>query len=249
MPEQLIWLVAAAFMIGLSKGGLASVGTLAVPMLAIFMNPLEAAALMLPILIVTDWFAVWLYRRDYSCANLAILLPSIFLGIAIATLIIPFTPESLLFAVTGSVGLWYCLRRWFGNSELAPPRPAEVVPGIFWGILTGITTFITHSGGPPTQAFLLPQQLPRLVFAGTIAIVFAVSNLAKLPGYHALGLFEDIPWTLVLALTAIGLAGTYLGRQIVQRLNDQTYVRVIEVLLFTLSIVMFWKATSVLLSP
>ena len=128
------------------------------------------------------------------------------------------------------------------------PRPARVVPGFFWGVLTGITTFITHSGGPPTQAFLLPQQLPRLVFAGTIAIVFAISNLAKLPGYYALGLFADLPWTLVFALTAIGLAGTYIGRQVVKRLNDQTYVRVIEVLLFTLSIVMFWKATSILLS-
>ena len=45
MIEHLPWLLIAAVIIGLSKGGLASAGALAVPMLAIFMNPVEAAAL------------------------------------------------------------------------------------------------------------------------------------------------------------------------------------------------------------
>lgn len=242
MTDLLPWQLVAALMIGLSKGGLATVGTLAVPMLALVMNPLEAAALMLPTLIVTDWFAVWLYRREYSRRNVAILLPSIFLGIFIATLIVPFTPESLLLVVTGSVGLWYCLRNWFGKSRHAPPREAKIVPGMFWGALTGITTFITHSGGPPTQAFLLPQRMPRMIFAGTIVITFAVTNIAKIPGYYALGYFEDMHWNLIALLATVGVSGTAIGRQIVKRLTDQTYVRVIEILLFTLSIILFSKA-------
>ncbi len=246
MTEHIVWLLIAAFMIGLAKGGLSTVGTLAVPFLAIFMNPLEAAALMLPILIVTDWFAVWLYRREYSGRNIAILVPSAFAGMVVATFIIPYAPESLLLTVTGSVGLWYCLRSWIGKSGSKPPRPANVGPGIFWGMLMGITTFITHSGAPPAQAFLLPQKLPRLVFAGTMAISFAVTNLAKLPGYSALGLFEDIPWALVAMLTAVGIVGTAAGRQIVKRLTDSTYIRVIEILLFLLSIVLFWKALSLI---
>ena len=246
MTDHLVWLLIAALMIGLAKGGLSTVGTLAVPFLAVFMNPLEAAALLLPILIVTDWFAVWLYRRDYSGRNIAILVPSAFAGIVIATFIIPYTPEALLLTITGSVGLWYCLRSWIGKAGLAPPKPAAVVPGVLWGALMGVTTFITHSGAPPAQAFLLPQKLPRLTFAGTMAISFAVTNLAKLPGYSALGLFENIPWPLVSVLTAGGILGTALGRQIVKRLADQTYVRVIEVLLFILSIVLFWKASTLI---
>lgn len=244
MTEHIVWLLIAAFMIGLAKGGLSTVGTLAVPFLAIFMNPLEAAALMLPILIVTDWFAVWLYRHEYSGRNIAILVPAAFAGMVIATFIIPFTPESLLLTITGSVGLWYCLRSWIGKSGSAPPKPASIGPGVFWGMLMGITTFITHSGAPPAQAFLLPQKLPRLVFAGTMAISFAVTNLAKLPGYSALGLFDNIPWALVAGLTGVGITGTAVGRQIVKRLTDSTYIRVIEVLLFILSIVLFWKAIS-----
>ena len=152
MPEHLIWLLFAALIVGMSKGGLSSAGSLAVPILALFMNPVVAAALLLPVFMITDWFAVWLYRRDYSGRNIAILVPSILGGIAIATVIVPFTSEALLLAMTGGVGFWYCLRSWFGKGRNAPARPADIPRGVFWGIVTGITTFITHSGAPPSQA-------------------------------------------------------------------------------------------------
>ena len=242
MIEHLVWLLVAALMIGLAKGGLSSMGSLAVPLLAIFMNPITAAALLLPVFLVTDWFAVWLYRRDYSRRNVAILVPSIFAGIAVATVIVPFAPESLLLILTGGVGMWYCLRSWFGPAGKAPPREADLGHGVFWGVITGITTFITHSGAPPAQAYLLPQRLPRLVFVGTMAITFAISNVAKLSGYHALGLFVDMPWNIVILLATIGVAGTAVGRWIVRHLTEQTFVRVVEVLLLILSIVLFGKA-------
>ncbi len=211
MTEHLVWLLLAATIVGLAKGGLSSAGSLAVPLLALFMNPLEAAALLLPVFIVTDWFAVWLYRRDYSSRNIAILVPSIFAGIFVAMLIVPFTPEAVLLVVTGGVGLWFCMRSWFGK-RIETARGAEIVPGVFWGILTGITTFITHSGAPPSQAYLLPQKLPRLVFAGTLAITFAFANVAKLPGYYALGFFEGLRWHLIFVLVAVGIVATAAGR-------------------------------------
>ena len=79
-----------------------------------------------------------------------------------------------------------------------------------------------------------------------MAITFAIGNAAKIPGYYALGYFADMRWSLILGLSAVGILGTALGRRIVQMLPDQTYVRVIEVLLFTLSIVLFWKAFTLL---
>lgn len=241
MPDHLLWLFLAAFLVGLGKGGLTSVAALAVPFLAIFMNPVVAAAITLPVFIVTDWFAVWIYRRDFSGRNIAILVPSILAGILLATLIVPFTPESGLLAFTGAIGLWACARSWFGNKNAAP-RGAALGPGIFWGIVTGITTFITHSGAPPSQAYLLPQKLPRLVFAGTMAITFAIGNVAKLPGYQSLGYFDGLNWTLVAGMTLVGIAGTGIGRWIVKRLTDQAYVRVVEGMLFILSLTLFWKA-------
>ncbi len=207
------------------------------------MNPVQAAALVLPVLIVTDVAAIWLYRKDFSKRNVVILLPAMFAGIIIATIIVPFTPEPVLLAFTGLIGLWTVARRWFGKPKEGI-QEAEVVPGLFWGAVAGVTTFITHSGAPPTQAFLIPQNLPRLIFAGTMAITFALANFAKIPSYYALGLFEGLDWTLAAGLAAVGIAGTFVGRWMVKRMSDRVFMRVIEVLLLLLSMILLTKAAS-----
>lgn len=196
---------------------------------------------MLPVLIVTDAAAIWLYRKDFSPRNVAILVPAMLLGIGIATVIVPFTPEPVLLAFTGLVGLWTVWRRWFGKKQDGI-QTAEVVPGLFWGTVAGITTFITHSGAPPTQAYLLPQNLPRLLFAGTMAITFALANFAKIPTYYALGFFEGLNWGLAAVLAAIGIGATFIGRWMVKTMSDKVYMRIIEVLLLILSVILLTKA-------
>ncbi|MDA3920866.1 MAG: sulfite exporter TauE/SafE family protein [Salinisphaera sp.] len=238
--EQTVPLLIAAVIVGMSKGGLASAGAIAVPMLSLFMNPIEAAALLLPVYIVTDWVAVWLYRRRFSGRNLAILIPSMLLGIVVATIITPYTPESLLLIATGLIGLWYCLKTWFGRAG-SERRPANLALGVFWGTIAGITSFITHSGGPPAQAYLLPQRLPKLQFVGTVAIAFAVGNLAKLPAYWELGTLQGLNWKMTLGLVATGIVGTRIGRALALILSESAYRRMIELLLFGLSIVLLVK--------
>ncbi|WP_423820620.1 sulfite exporter TauE/SafE family protein [Salinisphaera sp. SPP-AMP-43] len=238
--EQTILLLIAALVVGMSKGGLASAAAISVPLLSLFMNPIQAAAMLLPVYIVTDWVAVWLYRHEFSARNLAILIPSMLFGVAVATVVTPYTPESLLLIVTGGIGLWYCLRTWL-RQGLAGHTEARILPGVFWGTVTGITSFITHSGGPPAQAYLLPQRLPKLKFAGTIAIAFAAGNLAKLPAYWELGKLQGLNWHLTLALAATGIVGTRIGRAISMVLSETTYRRLIEIMLLLLSITLLGK--------
>ena len=230
-------LLAAAFVVGLSKGGLASAATVTVPMLSLVMSPVEAAALLLPVYLVTDLVSVWLYRRDWSGRNLAILVPSMLTGVVLAVLLVPILPEAALLILTGGVGLWYLARTWLGAPRPVPAA-ASVPWGAFWGTLAGITSFVTHSGAPPAQAFLLPQRLPRLQLAGTITIAFAIGNLAKLPGYWAIGLLTKPDWSLTALLIAAGIAGTAAGRRLVQVLDDETYRRVLEAVLLALSVLL-----------
>lgn len=236
----------AAVVIGIAKGGLATAAALAVPFLALVMNPVQAAALVLPVLIVTDLAAIWLYRRDFSRQNVSILLPAMLAGIVIASMIVPFVPEVGLLAFTGLVGLWTVWRRWFGKRQAHDAEP-RTVSGLIWGTVAGITTFITHSGAPPIQAYLLPQNLPRLVFAGTMAITFALANFAKIPSYYALGYFEGLNWRLAAGLAAVGLASTFLGRWLVKSMSDALFSRVIELLLLIISLILLAEAGSTLL--
>ena len=79
------FLLFAAFIVGTSKGGLATVGSLAVPMVALIMNPVVAAATLLPVYIVTDWVSLWLYRRTFSARHIKILVPSMLFGLCVGT--------------------------------------------------------------------------------------------------------------------------------------------------------------------
>ena len=58
--------IPAVVALGLSKGGFAGVGQMATPLLALAMPPLEAAAILLPIMMVQDAAALWVYRKDWS---------------------------------------------------------------------------------------------------------------------------------------------------------------------------------------
>ncbi len=64
--------VPALIALGLSKGGFAGVGVIATPLTALYLPPLEAAALILPVLIVQDVISVWWYRRDFDPWNLKV---------------------------------------------------------------------------------------------------------------------------------------------------------------------------------
>ena len=239
-------LILAALIVGLSKGGLASAGAIAVPMLALFMNPVTAAATLLPVYIVTDWIGVWLYRKDYSRPNLVILVPSILLGIAIATVITPWTPEPLLLIFTGLIGLWYTVRSWLTRGVETATRAAWG-PGLVWGTITGIASFITHSGAPPVQAYLLPQRLPKLEFAGTIAISFAIGNAVKLPAYWSIGQLDGLDWPLIAGLSVSGILGTLCGRWLTRVLPERTYVSVLKTLLLFLSVILLGRGAYLLL--
>src|SRR5262249_58801814 len=74
--DPLFYLLAipAVTLLGLGKGGFAGVGMIATPLLALVLPPLQAAAILLPILIVQDAISVWVYRRDWDASNLKVLL-------------------------------------------------------------------------------------------------------------------------------------------------------------------------------
>jgi len=61
ITDPLFYLLAlpAVPLLGLGKGGFAGVGMIATPLLALAVPPLQAAAIVLPILLVHDIISVW----------------------------------------------------------------------------------------------------------------------------------------------------------------------------------------------
>lgn len=238
--------VAAGF-VGLSKGGLPVVGMLGVPVLALVMSPVRAAAVLLPIYVLSDVFGLWAYRRHYDRRNLEILVPAAALGILVGWLTASRVSEVHVALLVGLIGVGFCLNAWFRRLRPVATRPADVPRGLFWGTLTGFTSFVSHSGGPPYQMYVLPQRLDKMTFAGTSTIFFAIVNALKLPPYWQLGQLSLGNLKLAVLAAPFAVAAVFGGFWLTRRINERLFFRVIYVALFLVSAKLVWSARQVLL--
>ena len=230
----------AAFLVGASKGGLPMVGALGVPLLALVMPAVAAAALLLPVYIVSDVVGLWAYRNQYSARNLLILLPAMVLGVGLGWATAKITPEWMVTLLVGVVGVYYCVTVVLRRSS--PPKPADVPRGLFWGTITGFTSFVSHTGGPPFQAYVLPQKLPKMMFAGTSTIAFAVINLVKLVPYWALGQFNPGNLQVAAILSPVAVAGALIGYKATAHIPEKLFYRLVEAALFIISLKLIYDA-------
>ncbi len=237
--ELMIVAALAALMVGLSKGGLSLLGAVAVPMMALVMSPVKAAALLLPIFVVSDWVGLWSYRTEFDRRNLTILALSgicgVTLGWATASLISE-RVVGLIIGVIGVIGVGFTLNIWRLRNRTLQPRRADVPRGVFWGTLMGFSSFVSHSGGPPYQVYVLPQQLPKTVYAGTTTILFAIINAVKLVPYWALGQLSFANLRTSLWLMPIAIGGTLAGVRLVRVMPQQLYYAAVQWLLLLVSL-------------
>ena len=72
----------AVVIVGLGKGGFSGLGLLSTPLLALVLPPIQAAAVMMPILVVQDVLSVWVYRKTFDRRNSLILITGGLIGVA-----------------------------------------------------------------------------------------------------------------------------------------------------------------------
>jgi len=229
-------LIAASLFVGLSKGGLPGIGMLSVPMLALAISPIAAAVLLLPIYILSDAVAIWLYRKEYSAANLKILIPAGLLGVAIGWSTASLFSDKAVSLLIGMMGVGFCLDRWIRRSSHVQSQSPNKVKGLFWGTMSGFTSFVSHAGAPPYQIYILPQRLPKMVFAGTSTILFAIVNLAKVVPYYSLTPLTPDSLKLSLLLVPMAGLGTIIGRLMIQHLSEEWFYRIVQIALFLISL-------------
>ncbi|MGI9134799.1 MAG: TSUP family transporter, partial [Rhodoferax sp.] len=144
MPEPHFLIIAclAATLVGLSKGGIPAIGMLAVPLLSLHISPVKAAALLLPIYVLTDAVGVWLYRKHFSKPNLAILLPAGLLGVLLGWSTASYLSDRAIGLLLGCIGVAFCLHAWFRSGRLLAPQAPAVGKGLWWGTMAGFTSFV-----------------------------------------------------------------------------------------------------------
>jgi uncharacterized protein len=232
----------AALLVGLSKGGLPTVGMLAVPVMALKISPVTAAVLLLPIFVMTDAVGVWLYRRDFSRRNVKILIPAGMAGVLFGWAVASHLSDKGVALLIGLLGVGFCLNIWLRPSPAGEGKPGTVGWGCFWGSLAGFTSFVSHAGAPPYQIYVLPQRLKKTTFAGTSTIVFAAINLSKVIPYMQLRPYSLSDLRTVAWLVPTALLGTVLGAWLTRRMPDTWFFRLVQVGLFGVSCKLIYDA-------
>ena len=219
----------AVALLGLSKGGLAGMGLMSMPLMLFVMPPAAAAGLILPVLLTQDAFSVWLYRWKWDVPNLKLLLPAALAGIVLGFILFALLPTRVLLALLGVVTLGFAIR---GLSRLRAPAvvPPRIV-GAVLGMLSGFTSTVLHQGGPPFQIYLLPQKLPRDTFVATSVAFFAALNLIKLPGFIALGVITRDGIIVAAVAAPFALLCTWLGAKLVSVIEPARFYLIIHLLL------------------
>ena len=171
--------IPAVVALGLSKGGFAGAGQMATPMLALAMPPLEAAAVLLPIMMAQDAAALWVYRKDWNGLILATTLPGALLGVGAAWLLAAHVSDAAVRVFIGVTTIGFVLYHWLGPRVTRDAAEPAVSIGMMAGAMSGFTSTLCQAGGPPIQMYVLSRRLAKMNFVGTITFFFASRERAQ----------------------------------------------------------------------
>ncbi|MDI1294525.1 MAG: sulfite exporter TauE/SafE family protein [bacterium] len=234
----LLCAIVAVVISGLAKGGFAGVGSLAMPIMALGVDPVRGAAILLPILILQDAVSVWAFRRSWDGHILLVMLPGMAIGVALGYLFAAQVPETAVLGALGAISMLFGLQRlWVerGGAIVLPSSSPDWV-GVLFGIATGFTSQIAHAGAPPFQMWVLPKKLPRDMLVGTTAIAFATMNWMKVPAYAVLGQFTQQNLLATAMLVPVAIVATLAGVALVRRVDATRFYTLIYVLMVLLGI-------------
>src|ERR1700685_563433 len=141
--------IPAVLIAGVSKAGFGGAfGGLSVPLMSLAISPVEAAAIMLPILCLMDLFGARAYQGRWDRTNLRALVPGAFAGIALGTLCFGLFSDQGIRVIVGGLASGFAITNWL---ELAPYQGRAVASpgrGLFWSTTAGFTSFVANAGGP-----------------------------------------------------------------------------------------------------
>jgi uncharacterized membrane protein YfcA len=218
--------IPAVILVGLSKGGLGgAMGFVGVPLLALAVPPVQAAAILLPILCLMDVVSLWSWRGTYNRPLLVSVLPGAIVGIGVGWLTAAVVTEGMIKFIVGAVAVIF-VGRWlaakFRDKVIVPTKP-NAIAAAFWGTVSGFTSFVAHVGGPPYQVYALPLRMDPKVFVGTSVILFAIMNAIKVVPYFLLGEFDRTNLMAAAVLLPLAPLSTLAGAWLVRRMRPEFF--------------------------
>jgi uncharacterized membrane protein YfcA len=220
-------MIAGALLIGVSKTGITGLSLLFVSMFASVMPAKNSTGLVVPLLILGDLIAVRSYRAHTQGRHIWRLFPWAAAGVVAGYFALGRMDDRQARTSIGAIVVGLAALHVY--RRLRPPADGAAHGAWFGpviGILAGFTTIVANASGPLVVIYLLAMGLPKMEYMGTAAVFFLLLNLFKAPFMISLGLINRQSLVLNLALVPAVLAGAWLGRWILLRLNQRVFENV-----------------------
>jgi uncharacterized membrane protein YfcA len=246
-PTFYLFAIPAVLLIGLAKGGFSGLGALAMPLIALGMDPIQGAAILLPILIAQDAVSVAAFRKSWDGHVLAVMLPGAVAGVALGWWLAASVSSNGVLLSVGAISLVFGLHRLWAErgGRIAASSGSPGWVGTLFGVATGFTSQIAHAGGPPFQMWVMPRRLARDTFVGTTAIFFAALNWIKVPAYAALGQFTRANALATAALLPFAILGALAGVWLIRKVSPERFYTLVYVLMVAAGAKLLWDGLGV----
>ena len=226
-----------AFVKGAFGGGFGLVG---IPMLSLVMDPISAGAIVAPLFIPMDVIALRYFPpRTWSKPDINILIPTMIIGIGLGTLMLSLLDTRLVSVAIAVVALAFAAQ-WYAGGQRMTAAPRVGWHGAVAGTVSGITTMVAHSGGPPLAVYLLRLGLAKEVYVGTTTIYFLIGNAIKLWPWLYLGSPTRAMWLLIAICTPVAMLGVWLGWRLHTHLDQRKMYQGCYALLVLSSVKLLW---------
>ncbi len=221
--------VPAVVLLGISKSGFgAGFGSLAVPVMALAVAVPQAAAILMPVLLLMDLLGMAAFRKSFELKLLKFLVPCGLLGTVVGALLFKVLDARLVAGMVGVFTLLFLAQRLLFPPKADSPPPPKWL-GAVLTVMSGFTSFVSHAGGPPLSAYVIPLRMSPLKFTATMAFFFFVINLSKWIPYALLGLIDLRNMSTSLVLLPLAPVGVWIGVRLAKSISPQLFYRLLSV--------------------
>ena len=157
--------IPAIILYGIAKSGLGGSMTLiSIPLMTIVMPLNQALGIILPILIFSDFIAVYKYRKEYDLETLKLMVPFAAVGILIASFTFTYFSEELLKFIIGLMGFIFASHYFFFKKNKEAMAQKNFLKGGICSTIAGFTSFCVHAGGTPVSIYMLPLRMKKEIY-------------------------------------------------------------------------------------
>lgn len=211
-------------------------GIVLLSVMLLFLDPLVAIPLHGAVQLVSNGSRTWIQRESVRWPILwryaAPLVPAGLLGLVIAERMPPGLTRAL-------IGGFVLAATWAPGLLLLGTHPERAEPNrrfVLLGAVVGVVNMTVGATGPLIAPFFLNLGLTRQALVGTKAACQAAGHLVKIAIFGVAG-FAFAGWLVPLALlSAMVVAGTWLGSQLLERVSERLFVILYRVVLTAIAL-------------